>query len=59
MKDSTQKIVPISFNETRPKEMELLDKMNRFCEEHAINRSGITKLALQDYFNKVEKLQRV
>lgn len=57
MKDSSQKIVPISFNETRPQEMRLLDRMNKFCEEHSINRSGIAKKALQDYLDKIESAQ--
>ena len=59
MKDSSQKIVPISFNETRPQEMKLLDRMNKFCEENAINRSGIAKMALKDYLDKIEKSREV
>lgn len=57
MKDRSQKIVPISFNETRPQEMRLLDRMNKFCEEHSINRSGIAKKALQDYLDKIDGSQ--
>lgn len=59
MKDSSQKIVPISFNETRPQEMKLLERMNKFCQEHALNRSGITKIALQEYLDKIEQARRV
>lgn len=55
MKESTQRIVPISFNETRPQEMKLLDNINAFCKTNAISRSSVMKKALKAYLDHMEK----
>lgn len=59
MKEPTQKIVPISFNETRPQEMKLLENINAFCKTNAISRSSVMKEALKAYFDNVEKTSKI